>query len=735
MSTASSVRLGVDVGGTFTDLVLHDPRRNLVHAGKLLTTPDDPSAAIVAGIERLLGETGLRAGDVHSVVHGTTLVTNTVIERTGATIGLLTTQGFRDVIEFGREIRYDLYDLFLEAPPRLVPRQRRLEVAERVDADGEVLVTLDEASVGRCARSLVDQHGVEAIAISFLHSYRNPRHEQRAAEIVRAACPGLPLTLSSEIASEIREFERTSTACANAYVQPLMGRYLGRLEQRLADIGFAGRLYVMLSSGGIATIAEAKAFPIRLIESGPAAGAMASSFIARLCGLDRVVSFDMGGTTAKMCLIENGAPDHKFEFEAGRVRRFVKGSGLPLKVSVVDMIEIGAGGGSIARIDQAAGLMKVGPRSAGAKPGPVCYGRGGTEPTVTDADLMLGRLNPEYFLGGEMPLDPGRVERAFASGVAHALKLPVVEAALGVQRIVDETMAAATRQHFAEKGRDPRRYTMVAFGGAGPLHAYNLARLLKIGRVIVPFGAGVASALGFLVAPPATDMVRSYVARLERLDWSFINALLTDMARDGTRLLIEAGADPAAIVLKPSADMRHVGQGFEVPVPLSGIKLGLGDLPALREAFFTSYRERFGRTMTDAPIEALTWRLACIAPGQDIRIGASAAIATARAASSARRGTRRVVFEGAGPVSCTVYDRYVLTAGAIFDGPALVEERESTCCIGPGAKVAVDSFLNLVIDAWAAHAAPPANSASGTAPASRIVRPPSCRPLGRPAPN
>jgi N-methylhydantoinase A len=697
MTSQPSARLGVDVGGTFTDLVLHDPRRDLVHTGKLLTTPDDPSEAIVNGAQRLLRETGLVPADLHSIVNGTTLVTNTVIERTGAAVGLITTQGFRDVIEVGKEIRYDLYDLFLEAPPTLVPRRRRLEVAERLDVDGQVLVPLDEAAVAATARSLVEDHGVEAIAISFMHSYRNPRHEQRAGVIVRGAYPDLPLTLSSEVAPEIREFERTSTACANAYVQPLMRRYLSRLEEKLAGIGFAGRLYVMLSGGGIAAVQEAQAFPIRLIESGPAAGAMAASFLARLAGLDRVVSFDMGGTTAKMCLVEDGAPDHKFDFEAGRVRRFVKGSGLPLKVSVVDMIEIGAGGGSIARVEPGSGLMKVGPRSAGAKPGPVCYGLGGGEPTVTDADLLLGRLDPDYFLGGEMHLELDRVHRAFAQGVAHDLGLPTADTALGVQRIVDETMAAATRMHLAEKGRDPRRYTLVAFGGAGPVHAYNLARLLKMRRVVVPLGAGVASALGFLVAPPATDMVRSYVARLERLDWDLVNALFAEMAEEGRQLLIDAGADPAAITLRPSADMRHVGQGFEIPVPLPAIALGAGDLAAMRDAFFASYRERFGRTVTEAPIEALSWRLACVAPGEDIRIGRKPAGA-AGSAAAARRGMREAVFEGAGRLSCGVYDRYALAPGANFAGPALVEERESTCCIGPGAQVSVDSFLNLVIE-------------------------------------
>jgi N-methylhydantoinase A len=695
-----SARIGVDVGGTFTDLVVHDPARHLVHTGKLLTTPDDPSEAIVAGIERLLSEAGLRAADVHSIVHGTTLVTNTVIERTGAAVGLIATQGFRDVIEIGREIRYDLYDLFLEAPPTLVPRHRRREVPERLDADGQVLLPLDEAAVAAAARDLVEHEGVDALAVSFLHAYRNPQHERRAAEIIRAAHPALPLTLSSQVAPEIRELERTSTACANAYVQPLMQRYLDRLETRLAAIGFLGRLYVMLSGGGIAAVREAKEFPIRMIESGPAAGAMAASFLARLVGLDRVVSFDMGGTTAKMCLVENGAPDHKFDFEAGRVRRFVKGSGLPLKVSVVDMIEIGAGGGSIARVEPGSGLMKVGPRSAGAKPGPVCYGRGGAEPTVTDADLVLGRLNQNYFLGGEMPLDLAGVLGVFADGVARQLELPTMATALGVARIVDETMAAATRMHLAEKGRDPRRYTLVAFGGAGPVHAYNLARLLKISRIVVPLGAGVASALGFLVAPPATDMVRSYVTRLERLDFDHVNALFAEMAKQGRRLLVEAGADPGAIDLKPTADMRNVGQGFEIPVPLPATKLGAADLATMRAAFFAAYRERFGRVVEDLPIEVLSWRLACMAPGQDIRIGhiAPQGGAPAPAAAAARRGTREVLFDGVGSLPCTVYDRYALAPGATFAGPALVEERESTCCIGPDARVTVDPFLNLVIE-------------------------------------
>jgi N-methylhydantoinase A len=474
-----SVRIGVDVGGTFTDFVLFDEKSGRAHTGKRLTTPQDPSIAIIEGIKRMMGETGFKPADLHSVVHGTTLVTNTIIERTGANVGLITTRGYRDTLEIGKEIRYDLYDLFLEPAPTLVPRHRRLEVTERLDADGNVLLPLDKEAVRRVARELVDTHQVEAIAVAFLHAYRNPQHEREAGAIIAQEFADLPLTLSGEVAPEIREFERTSTACANAYAQPRMRRYLDRLEAELEALGFRGHLYIMLSGGGITSVREARAFPIRLIESGPAAGAMAASFFGRLSGLDQVISFDMGGTTAKMCLIENAAPNRKHDLEAGRVRRFMKGSGMPLKVSVVDMIEIGAGGGSIARAD-ALGLMKVGPRSAGASPGPVCYGQGGTEPTVTDADLVLGYLDPAYFLGGEMALDPDRVKRAIEERLGKTLGVSMINAAHGIHRMVNENMAAATRMHLAEKGRDPRRYTMIAFGGAGPVHAWGLAKLLKL---------------------------------------------------------------------------------------------------------------------------------------------------------------------------------------------------------------------------------------------------------------
>ncbi|MEX2643387.1 MAG: hydantoinase/oxoprolinase family protein [Acetobacterales bacterium] len=694
MTDTPTVRIGVDVGGTFTDFVLYDEKNGRVQTGKRLTTPEDPSIAMLEGIERLLEETGIDAGALHSVVHGTTLVTNTVIEQKGAKVGLIATKGHRDGIEIGNEIRYDLFDLFLERPPILVPRHRRLEVAERMAPDGSVLMPLDEDAVRAAANRQVEEFGSEAVAIAFMHSYRNPAHEQRARDIIAELYPDLPVTISGEVAPEIREFERTSTAVTNAYVQPLMRRYLDTLENKLRDIGFRGHLYIMLSGGGITSVREAREFPIRMIESGPAAGAMAASFLSRLNGLDRVISFDMGGTTAKMCLIEDARPDRKHDFEAGRTSRFMKGSGIPLKISVVDMIEIGAGGGSVAWIDDL-GLMKVGPRSAGSNPGPVCYGRGGAEPTVTDADLMLGYLDRDYFLGGEMALDADTVLGAVDAQVSKPLKVSQTDGIAGIHRMVNENMAAATRMHLAEKGRDPRRYTLVAFGGAGPVHAWGLAKLLKLKRLVVPFGAGVVSALGFLVAPPATDNVRSYVSRLDEIDWSQVNGRFAEMAAAARSLLSEAGAKPEDIVLTPSADMRYVGQGFEINVPLPSTELGPQDAEAIRQSFYESYKQHFGRVVEDVEIEAISWRLASAAPGRDIRLDT---IERPASSGDAKRGTREVHFPGVGYVETAVYNRYALESGDCFEGPAVIEERESTCVVGPGSTVSVDGYNNLIID-------------------------------------
>lgn len=689
-----TTRIGVDIGGTFTDFVLHDEVRGITRTGKRLTTPEAPSRAIVEGIERLMAETGTEAAQIHSIVHGTTLVTNTVLERTGAKVGLIGTAGFRDVLEMGREIRYDVDDLTQQPAPVIVPRALRWTVAGRIMADGREHTPLDEAALADTVKRLVDGERIEALAIAFMNAYRNPAHERRAREIVAGLYPRLFVTLSAEVAPEIREYERTSTACVNAYVQPLMHGYLDTLGSELAQLGFAGDLRIMLSGGGVTTIEEAKAFPVRLIESGPAAGAMAASFIARAAGEDRVISFDMGGTTAKMCLIEDGHPHVKHDFEAGRVHRFKNGSGLPLKVTVIDMIEIGAGGGSIAAVDQV-GLMKVGPRSASSVPGPVAYGRGGTEPTVTDADLYLGYLNPEFFLGGEMALRLDDVRRAIRTRLAEPLGIEADVAARGIQEIVNESMAAATRMHMAEKGKDPRAYTLVAFGGAGPVHAYALAKLLKVSRIIVPPGAGVISAFGFLVAAPVIDDARGYVGQLDKLDWDHINGLYADMEARARTVLRRAGAHDEDIQMSWTADMRYLGQGFEIAVQLPTGPLDDSHVAAIRQAFFGTYAERFDRVFEEIPIEATNWRLTASLPSVPV------SLAHAPTGEAPERGRRPIYFPGFGDVSAKVIDRYALKPGDRIQGPAVFEERESSFSVGPDCKVTVDSDFNLVVEVLA----------------------------------
>lgn len=685
-----SVRIGVDIGGTFTDFVFHDSSRDLTWTGKRLSTPDAPARAILEGVQRILQETNTPASAIDAIIHGTTKVTNAVLERDGARVALLTTEGFRDILEMGREIRYDVDDLFLEPVPVLVPRDMRFGIAGRILADGSEHAPLDEAAVAAVAHALVEERNVEAVAIAFLHSYVNPAHERRAREIIASLYPNLPVSLSSEVAPEIREYERANTACVNAYVQPMMRGYLRTLREELANIGFAGELSIMLSGGGVTTVAEAESFPVRLIESGPAAGAAAAAYIARRAGEPRVIAFDLGGTTAKMCIIDDGVPDIKHEFEAGRIRRFKPGSGLPLKVTVVDLIEIGAGGGSIATIDTL-GLMKVGPRSAGSMPGPVCYGRGGRDPTVTDADLLLGYLNPDFFLGGEMTLSLEAVRAAMENRLASALHIDSVAAASGVRAIVDENMASATRMHLAEQGRDPRAYTLFCSGGAGPSHAYSLAKLLKVPRIIVPLGAGVISALGFLVAPPSVNDVRGYVTALERIDFDRVQRLFREMEARALNILTGNGAAVPAITITRTTDMRYVGQAFEVSVKLPDEALQTCDVRRWHAAFDDTYRALFNRTV-DAPLEIVNLRIVASLPSQDV------ALARVATGGAPRRGSRRVHFQETGWVDAAVYDRYALAPSDRIPGPALVEEKESTFACGPDAIITVDRFNNLIVE-------------------------------------
>jgi N-methylhydantoinase A len=695
---ARSSRIGVDIGGTFTDLVWIDEATGAVKVGKLLTTPKDPSQAVEQGVVTLLNDAGGRAAEVRSIIHGTTLATNALIERKGARTGLLTTAGFRDAVEIGREGRYDMYDIFIDQPAPLVPRHLRLEVKERMRGDGSVLTPLDEL-VARAAIAKLSEAGVEAIAICLLHAYRNPAHERLLAKLCEEIAPGVPVSTSSDVVPEIREYERTSTTCANVYVMPLMARYLDDLERKLQGLGIPGSFYIMLSSGGVATPATAKRVPIRLVESGPAAGALAAACMAREQGEPRLLSFDMGGTTAKACVIDNGEPLLAREVEVARADRFKKGSGLPIRVPCIEMIEIGAGGGSLARVDRM-GLLKVGPESAGADPGPACYALGGQVPTVTDADLLLGYLDPGFFLGGRMRLDAEAATRAVEEKAAKPMGLTVTEAAWGIHRVVNENMAAAARVHGIERGKDLRAYPLFAFGGAGPVHAWQVGRILKVPRVLVPFGAGAMSAYGLLAAPLAFDFVRTAPQRLDAADWSQINRLFVEMEEEGRAILRGAGVEDAAVSVRRTAEMHYTGQGHEVEVEVPPGGLTVGSLPTITANFEASYRALYSRTPLGVPIEALNWRVVVSGPVPDIAItGPPTGAPASTSGMPEPKATRKAYFpEARGYIDTPVYDRYALQPGATFEGPAIIEERESTTVAGPGARVRVDGRLTLIMD-------------------------------------
>ncbi len=688
-------RAGIDIGGTFTDLVLIDDESGKRAIGKTLTSPQDPSEAVERGLAELLDREGVAAEGLKTVIHGTTLVTNALIERRGVTTALLTTEGFRDAVAIGTEHRYDMYDIFIEKPEPLVPRSLRYGVRERMLDDGSVARKLDEEQV-RAIVAELRERGVRAVAVSLLHSFRNPAHERRVAEILAEEAPGITVSLSSEVAPEIREYERTSTTVANVYARPPVEGYLRSLEERLRRLGFRGSLYIMLSNGGTASVETACRFPIRLLESGPAAGALAAAFYGRAADFPDVLSFDMGGTTAKASLIEGGEPLTSGEFEVARVYRFKKGSGLPVKISVIEMIEIGAGGGSIAGVGPL-GLPKVGPRSAGSEPGPACYGRGGDEPTVTDADLVLGYLDPDFFLGGKMRLDRGAALRAIEERIADPLGLDPIEAAWGIHQVVNENMANAARVHAIERGKDPRAYPLFAFGGAGPVHAYRVARTLGVPGFIAPLGAGATSAFGFLCAPLSFDFVRSLYGRLDELDWPEANAVLGEMEEEGRGLLRASGVADPDIQVRRLCDMRYVGQGHEVTVDLPAGPLDPESAEQLTALYRKEYRRLYSREGPDVPLEAITWRLEVFAPRPQIRLGDEEG-GPSRPLAEAQKGEREIYLpEEDGFSAAPVYDRYLLGPGTNFEGPAVVEERESTVVLGPEGRAEIDAARNLIV--------------------------------------
>ena len=672
--SSSSVRLAVDIGGTFTDIALDHAGR--LHTAKVLTTASAPEQGVLAGIDKVLEQAALAPGAVDLLVHGTTLATNTVIERKGARTALVVTEGFRDSVEMGYEHRFEQYDVNIDKPSPLVPRHLRLPVRERVNAAGEVLIPLEAESLEALLPTLREA-AVESVAVALIHGYANPAHEQRIAERLAEALPDLPVTLASDVCPEIREYERMSTASANAYVQPLMARYLQRLEDDLRRRGVACPLFLMTSGGGLTTIDTAIRHPIRLVESGPAGGAILACRLARECSLDQVLSYDMGGTTAKVCLIDEGRPQTSRSFEVDRQYRFTKGSGLPLRIPVIEMVEIGAGGGSIARID-ALRRIQVGPDSAGSEPGPACYGRGGAHATVSDADLLLGRLSPDGFAGGAVTLSPAAAGEALVRDVGGALEMGAELAALAVSEVVDENMSNAARVHAVEQGKDVAARTLVAFGGAAPLHACRIADKLSIDRVIVPAGAGVGSAIGFLDAPVSYEIVRSRYARLDGFDVDALNSLLEEMQAEATRI-VRAGVPEAPLEEVRLAAMRYVGQGHEITVPVPVRPLEARDAEHLEAAFNAAYEHHYGRTIPGMTIEILTWSLTVSGPER-----AAAALQETQTLAPPAPVAQRPVIDAVSAESedLPVYRRADLTAGSCLEGPALVVEPQTTTLVG-----------------------------------------------------
>ena len=688
------MRLGCDIGGTFTDFVLLDDETGEIKVYKCLTTPGDPSDAVEEGVRTLAKRVPNLTQKMKEVIHGTTLVINAIIERKGARTGLITTEGFRDVLELGRETRYAPYDIFAEFPKPLVPRPLRMEVNERLRADGSVLKTLDVQQAGDVVRALKNE-GVKSIAICLLNSFENPAHELAIKEIVAKEFPEVSISTSYEVLPQIREYERTSTTVANAYVKPLTESYLRKLASRLSSLGFSGQLFIMLSSGGVTSVETAAEFPVRIIESGPTAAVIAGEYFSRLFHLPEMFCFDMGGTTAKSCLIQNGVAGVVPTFEVGRVQRFMKGSGLTIQVPVVDLMEIGAGGGSIAHLSRL-GTLQVGPESASAEPGPICYGRGGNRPTVTDADLLLGYLDAEYFLGGEMKLDVEAARRGVEEQIAKPLGVSFIQAVWGIHDLINETMAAAAKTHIAERGGNPKVVTVAAFGGAGPVHAYGLAYKLGAPRVIVPPNAGVGSAMGFFTAPRAFDLVRSHKTSFANTDLVEIEQLFRTMEIEGERALRTAGATDE-ITFNRSVDARFVGQGSETNLHLPNGSCANLQPSELRILFDKNYERLYGRTYPEIPIEFVNFRVRASLPVQPLKLQKLAK--TNGDVQKAVKGERMAFSAQAKDfIPFKVYDRYKLFPGAEFAGPAIIEERESTIIVGEGATASVDEFGFLWMD-------------------------------------
>jgi N-methylhydantoinase A len=688
---ATPFKLAADIGGTFTDIVLEQGNRRW--SGKILTTTHAPEVAVLEGATNLIAEAGISPGDVSVFIHGTTLATNALIERKGAATAFITTQGFRDVIEQGYEKRFDHYDLNINRAAPLVPRHLRLTVQERLAVNGDTLIPLDESALPALAEKITAE-GVTAVAIGFLHAYAHGSHERRVRELLRPLLPrGITICISSEVAPEIREYERFSTTVANAYVRPLMAGYLKRLQDGLAAMGLNAPLYLMMSGGGLTTIETASRFPIRLVESGPAGGAILAARMAQQLKLPEVLSFDMGGTTAKICLLSNYEPERAHRFEIARAYKDMKGSGIPVRIPVIEMVEIGAGGGSIARVDRL-GRITVGPDSAGSTPGPVCYGRGGTEPAVTDANVVLGKIDPAFFAGGKIALQTDMAKTALQKNIGDRLGLKDFWSAAGVAEIVEENMANAARVHAIERGKDIGACTMIAFGGGAPLHATRLAEKTGIRRIIVPVGAGVGSAIGFLQAPISFEITKSSIQSLDAFDADGVNALLKQMERDATAEVLPA-LGQSKRVTTIIADCRYVGQGHEIRVVIPVRTLSNKDGATLKAAFERAYAAVYGLTIPGQAAEAITWSVTVSGPSPAISRPSKA-----RPVKRAKPLRHLNLFDArlGKQVRSPVYWRFDLSVGFKIKGPAIVAEHETSTIIGSAFTASIDHFGNILLE-------------------------------------
>lgn len=691
MSHDASLRLAIDIGGTFTDTVLVAGEDTILASTKTLTTHQNPADGAMAGAQRVMQQSGRSLDQVTGFIHGTTLATNALIERRGATVATITTEGFRDILEIAYERRYSQYDINLDKPDLLVPRERSLTIRERLSADGEVLIPLEDSAIDALLAEL-DACGAEAVAICLMHAYANAAHEQRLREVLQAARPDLTISLSSDVSPEAREFDRLCTTVANAYIQPLMQTYLDRFAKQFAEHGVHCPILMMTAGGGMTTLETAARFPIRLVESGPAGGAILAARIAARSGLDEVLSFDVGGTTAKLCLIDNARPQTSRQFEIARAARFIKGSGMPVRIPVIEMIEIGAGGGSIADVDRL-GRLTVGPKSAGSEPGPVAFGRGGTAPTVTDSDITLGYIVPDTFAEGQFQLDPEAAAQALQRTIGDRLEMDAVGAADGVSRIVDESMASAGRMHAVESGKDLGPRTMIAFGGNGPLHASRVARSAGVSRIVVPPNPGVGSAVGFLYAPVSFEIVRSRYTLLNSLDADGINALFEQMIAEASDVVAQGAGDAPTEILR-SAFMRYNGQGHEIEIALPEHALSAADIPALTEAFEAEYRKQFSRPVPGMEIEILNWA---------VRVATVEGVlpeptATPELNTLSPSETRPITCDVDGQQKAAAFvSRDSLNVGDRVLGPALITEPQTTTFVSADFSVHVDGCGNLIL--------------------------------------